>query len=30
LISARGFKRGFCRRIAAVSVEPARGRPEMK
>ena len=24
------WKRGFCRRIAAVSVEPARGRPEMK
>ena len=24
------WKRGFWRRIAAVSVEPARGRPEMK
>ena len=24
------WKRGFCRRIAAVSVEPARGRPDMK
>src|SRR5262249_42713179 len=24
------WKRGFCRRIAAVSVVPARGRPEMK
>src|SRR5262245_31712191 len=24
------WKRGFCRRMAAVSVEPARGKPEMK
>lgn len=24
------WKRGFCRRIADVNVEPDRGRPEMK